>query len=227
MYKMFGFFQRKGHPALMNDRINDMRRKRLLIFDCDGVLFDSHGANIAFFNRCLAKGGYPPLEEALEEKVAYMSTRQLIYDLMADTREAERLFRVSQETDYSPFIPGLRPLFDFEDVLGRLSSRHRLAVATNRGRSIERLTAHFGLDRWFDYFASTLDAEPKPDPEMLMKCMARCNVTAGETVYFGDADSDREAAERAGIDFVRVGDGLHGITSVADLLLNIPEADQN
>lgn len=224
---MFGFFGPDGHHAPMNTIIETIRKKRLLIFDCDGVLFESHLANIAFFNKCLEKGGYPPLGDALEEKVAYMSTRQLIYDLVPDGREAERLFRISQETDYTPFIPGLRPLFDFEDVLGILSSRHRLAVATNRGRSMDRLAAHFRLDRWFEYFASTIGAEPKPHPEMLLKCIARCGVTAREAAYFGDADSDREAAERAGIDFVRVGGEAPGIASVAELCVEPPGTERN
>ncbi len=211
----------------MNSLIETIRKKRLLIFDCDGVLFESREANIAFFNRCLAKGGHPPLGEALEEKVAYMSTRQLIYDLVPDAREAERLFRISQETDYTPFIPGLRPLFDFEDVLGILSARHRLAVATNRGRSMEKLAAHFRLDQWFDYFASTIGAEPKPHPKMLLNCMARFGVTTDETAYFGDADSDLEAAERAGIDFVRVGGEVPGIASVAELCVEPSEEERN
>ncbi|TFH42969.1 MAG: HAD family hydrolase, partial [Chrysiogenales bacterium] len=116
------------------------------------------------------------------------------------------------------FIPGLSPLFDFEQVLRRLHSSHLLAVATNRGRSMERLAAHFGLDRWFVFFISTLDAEPKPHPEMLYKCIAHFGVSEGDAVYFGDADSDSEAAARAGIDFIRVG-APRGIASVADILL--------
>src|SRR4030042_5051281 len=78
--------------------------KRLIIFDCDGVLIDSREANIKFFNHCLKQGGYPPLRNESAEKVAYLSTRQLMFELIQDPAEAERLFRISQETDYTPFI---------------------------------------------------------------------------------------------------------------------------
>jgi phosphoglycolate phosphatase len=192
--------------------------KTLIIFDCDGVLFDSHDANIAFFNQCLFSGGYPPLEKEAAEKVVYMSTRQLISQLIPDPAEADRVFRITQETDYTPFISGLVPLFDFADVLGRLGERYHLAVATNRGRSMDRLFNHFGLDRWFTFRVSTVDAEPKPHPEMLLKCIGHFGVTRAESLYLGDSLTDLEAATAAGIDYLWVGGSNRpGIASVADL----------
>ncbi len=196
-----------------------LAQKRLIIFDCDGVLVDSHDANINFFNRCLERGDYPPLRPEDREKVVYMSTRQLIYELIRDPAEADRLFRISQETDYTPFIKDVHPLFDFNSVLGALSSSFFLAVATNRGRSLERLFNHFGLERWFQYRISTVDAEPKPHPEMLLKCIDRFGVSKAEALYLGDSVSDREAALNAGIDYLWVGRNEDPcIDSVKDLL---------
>lgn len=182
-----------------------LAQKRLIIFDCDGVLIDSHDANINFFNRCLEQGGYPPLRTDDRGKVAYMSTRQLIYELIQDPDEAERLFRISQDTDYTPFIKDVRPLFDFDVVLGALSERFFLAVATNRGRSLDRLFNHFGFNRWFHFRISTVDAEPKPHPEMLLKCITQFGVSKQEALYLGDSISDRDAALNAGIDYLWVG----------------------
>ena len=96
-------------------------------------------------------------------------------------------------------------LFDFDRVLGALSARFFLAIATNRGRSLERLFDHFGLDRWFHFRISTVDAEPKPHPEMLLKCIARFGVSKPEALYLGDSVSDRDAASNAGIDYLWVG----------------------
>ena len=52
--------------------------KKLLIFDCDGVLFDSHEANLAYFDCCMKKAHYAAVGKELREKVVYMSVRQLI-----------------------------------------------------------------------------------------------------------------------------------------------------
>src|SRR5208337_2633085 len=109
-----------------------LRNKRLLIFDCDGVLFDSHEANIAYFNSCLETSGHPPLDKELQDKVVYMSVRQLIDEIIYDPYEADRIFNACQYVDYAQFIPRLVPLFDFDRVLAGLNQHYTLFMATNR-----------------------------------------------------------------------------------------------
>jgi phosphoglycolate phosphatase len=199
-----------------------LRNKQLLIFDCDGVLFDSHDANIAYFNSCLEASGHPPLEKELQDKVVYMSVRQLIDEIIYDPHEADRIFDACQDVDYSKFIPKLMPLFDFDHVLARLKQSYTLSMATNRGRSLDALFSHFRLERFFSYRISTLEAKPKPDPEMLVKCMERFGAEKSETVYIGDTPNDRAAAINAGIDCILIGGtGESDIKSVSELLLFI------
>lgn len=196
-----------------------LRDKQLIIFDCDGVLIDSHDANLNFFNTCLIQGGHPPLREEDRDKVVYMSTRQLMYELFPDPAEADRLFRISQETDYTPFLKDVHPLFDFNLVFDTLRKHYHLAMATNRGRSLDRLFQYFKLGAWFEFRISTVDAEPKPHPEMLLKCIDFFGIPRSGAVYLGDTTSDQAAAINAGIDYLWVGgDNTPGIKSVEDLL---------
>ncbi|HPL15817.1 MAG TPA: HAD family hydrolase [Spirochaetota bacterium] len=199
--------------------MDPLRNKQLIIFDCDGVLIDSHDANLNFFNSCLVQGGHPPLRKEDREKVVFMSTRQLMFELFPDPAEADRLFRISQETDYTPFLKDVHPLFDFTRVFDSLRSRFHLAMATNRGRSLDRLFKYFNLDAWFEFRISTVDAEPKPHPEMLIKCIEFFGIQKTEAIYLGDTASDQAAAANAGMDYLWVGgDNAPGIQSVEDLL---------
>jgi phosphoglycolate phosphatase len=204
--------------------VSFLQHKRLIIFDCDGVLINSFDANANFFNYCLEQGGYPPLGKEDREKVVYMSTRQLMYELFPDRIEADRLFRISQNMDYTPFLKDVHALFDFKGVLGKLHKHFHLAVATNRGRSLDRLFEHFDLERWLSFRISTVDAEPKPHPEMLLKCIEHFGVTKDQALYLGDSATDREAAANAGIDYINVGSSEEpGISSVKELIGMIRE----
>ncbi len=53
-----------------------MSRIDAIIFDCDGVIFDSHSANLAYYNKILTHFSYPPvLPEERQKPVC--ATRQL------------------------------------------------------------------------------------------------------------------------------------------------------
>ena len=124
--------------------------KKLLIFDCDGVLIDSHNANRAYFDHCLSMAGYPSLEGKQRELVAYMSIKQLIYTIFEDNEdEAKRVYDISKSVVYDPFLDSIDLKFNFRDVLVPLRSKFFLAVASNRAKSLVTLFRHFGL---FDYF---------------------------------------------------------------------------
>ncbi len=212
----------EGVCQLWQECMTLLRNKQLIVFDCDGVLIDSHDANLNFFNSCLMQGGHPSLSEEDREKVVYMSTRQLMFELFPDQVEAERLFRISQETDYTPFLKDVHPLFDFKMVFDTLRKHFHLAMATNRGRSLDRLFKYFNLDTWFEFRISTVDAEPKPHPDMLLRCLDHFSIQNTRAIYLGDTVSDQIAAASAGIDYLWVGgDNTPGIKSVEDLLLYI------
>ncbi len=195
---------------------NKKDMKKLLIFDCDGVLYNSEKANLSYFMTCLEKAGYNSLSEELIPKVAYLSIRQLASLLTDDVNEVDRIFQISQTIPYDPFISELEPYFDFEKELSLLKQKYYLAVATNRGVSLNKLFKAFNLFDYFHYKVSTLDAEPKPSPDMLQKCMKYFDVTVDESIFIGDAITDREAAESISMDFIMVGGNGRPILEVLE-----------
>jgi HAD superfamily hydrolase (TIGR01509 family) len=192
---------------------------RLVILDCDGVMFDSFEANVAFYDAVLAALGLPPLDEAGREHAHRLATPQILEWLFAS--EPERLaegLRLAKQIDYRPFLPRLRPVDDLFETLAWLRSRYRTAMATNRGGTIPLLVEHFELASWFDVVVGIHDVpRPKPAPDMLLHCLERLGVAASAAVYVGDSPSDLAAAEAAGIEFVAVGESVQHPARIAEL----------
>lgn len=179
----------------------------LIVFDCDGVLFDSRPANIAFYNAVLAELGVAPLAAEQEDHAHFMASAQL-YDLLfaSDPQLRERATRVSRAMDYGPFYGLMKPAEGMRELLDDLKRDHRLAMASNRTRTAQSVVDLFQLDRHFDLVVGAHQvARPKPAPDMLELCMRELGVRPQESAYVGDAASDREAALAAGMHFIGVG----------------------
>lgn len=189
----------------------------LVIFDCDGVLFDSWRANVGYYNAVLEKLGLPPLTEQWQSHAHVLGSRQL-YEAMFG--EGSELARRAQEirVDYEPFYGLMTPVAGLDDTLAHLQRRYRLAMATNRGSTVGGVVQRFGLDRFLELAVGVRDvARPKPHPDMLEHCLAHFRTDAANAVYVGDAASDREAAEAAGTSFIAVGDRVDAAVKVSDL----------
>jgi len=198
---------------------------RAVLFDCDGVLFDSHRANIEYFNAVLVAAGQPRLDPERERWATALAGSQLLDALFGDDRElVERVRRVAQGIDYGPFFECMQPAPGLFETLAHLKATYRLGMATNRGTTVPQVVERFGLGAYLDIAVGVLDvARPKPFPDMLDKCLAHFGLEPAEAIYVGDAPSDRQAAAAAGLFFIGVGDHTGGTRSIVDLR-DLPQA---
>jgi beta-phosphoglucomutase-like phosphatase (HAD superfamily) len=191
----------------------------LVIFDCDGVLFDSAPANVAYYNAVLERMGCPALTEEWGRRAHFLSSYQL-YDAMfgAASELADSARRVAQDVDYAPFFCLMRPMADLERVLLLLKQHYRLAMATNRGGTVSGVMREFGLDRFIELAVGALDVpRPKPHPDMIEKCLEYFRVPPPAAVYVGDSETDHQAALAAGVHFVGVGGATPAAPRVSHL----------
>ena len=163
------------------------RKKTLaVIFDCDGVLFDSKHANIHFYNHLLEHFGLPPMDE---DEVAYVhmhTADESIRRIFRRTPHTEAALAYRQVMDYSPFILDMVPEPGLREILACLGVETGLAVATNRSDTIGAVLEHHGLDGFFDMVVSSLDVKrPKPDPEALLKILSYFDIGASQALYVG------------------------------------------
>ena len=198
-------------------------RLRLVIFDCDGVLFDSWRANVAFYNAVLAAAGQPALDDAGEHLCHRYSSPQLYAALFgSEPTVLARVTEIAATIDYTPFFDLMVPARDLETSLGRLAAHCPLALATNRGRTVAGLIARFGLQALLPIHVGILDVEhPKPTPDMLLRCLELAAVAPEATVYVGDTELDHAAAAACGIAYVGVGPNS-GTTRVVREVRELP-----
>jgi phosphoglycolate phosphatase len=195
---------------------------RLLIFDCDGVLFDSWRANVAFYDSVLTSIGLPPLDDAGRRLCHTLASSQLYAQLFpTDPAMQRRLVEVARATDYGPFYGLMAPVPDLDATLHRLAAHCPLALATNRGLTVRGVVERFGLDAYLSVYVGVLDVQrPKPAPDLLLACLQRSGVPAAAAVYVGDTDLDAAAARAAGVAYIGVGDASGAsmrIESIRDL----------
>lgn len=192
---------------------------RAVIFDCDGVLFDSWHANIAFYNAIRATLGLPPMDRAWEDRAHFLAATSVLEEMFGhDPALAADARRVFASTDYEPFFDLMVPVPGLFDVLAALRPAWRLGMATNRGATVPGVMRRFGLDAWLDAAVGVLDvSRPKPHPDVIQECLVRLGVSPAAGVYVGDAESDLVAARAAGVEFVAVGDGSWRARRVREL----------
>jgi phosphoglycolate phosphatase len=180
---------------------------RLVIFDCDGVLFDSEPANLAFYREVLRVAGAPPMPESAEAAYHSLASAQLFERLFAaDPPMLERVKQVARATDYAPFFPLMQPKPLLRETIALLRQRFATAMATNRGQTTRGVIDHYKMHDLFDLAVGVLDvARPKPAPDMLLHCLEHFGVEPGEAVYVGDQPTDLEAAVGAGLRFIGMG----------------------
>lgn len=195
-----------------------LQRYRGLIFDCDGVLFDSHPANLAYYNTVLEQLGEAPVTADDRERAQLCHTacsRDVFKVLLGDARVAEAL-ELAGALDYRQFLPYLQPFDGMLETLPRLARQLPLALATNRTDSVHVLLEHFGIRHCFRTVVTSSDVvRPKPSPEMLQLASRRLELPVSDLLFVGDAPSDRQAAGEAGCAFVAFGDGLADVARIA------------
>ena len=177
---------------------------RGIVFDCDGVLFESRQANLAYYNTVLRLLGEPLVQESDHARAHLCHTAaspHVFAQLLGQERTPEAL-SLAADLDYREFIPYMKPEPGMIEALSQLAGSYPLAVATNRGYSMSSILKHFGLNDFFRAVVTSRDVEhPKPAPDMLHEAARRLQYAPHELLFVGDSELDQAAARMAGMPF--------------------------
>lgn len=175
-----------------------------IVFDCDGVLFDSLKANLAFYSTVLTAMGAPPIDPADTARVelCHTASSRVVFETLLGKDAGERALALAAEMTFDDFIGVMEPHPGMAPALERLAAQLPLGVATNRGASIHAIVRHFALGHLFRAVVSCLDvAAPKPAPDMVVLAAKQLGCAPEALLFVGDSELDRRAAQAAGATF--------------------------
>ena len=198
-----------------------MSRIEAVIFDCDGVMFESRQANLAYYNRILVEFSYPPVSVDQKDRALLCHTAsspEVLANLLRE-EDLSPALNFAATLDYREFIPHMEPEANLLDLLEHLSGKYPLAIATNRGKSILSVLDHFSLQGFFDVVVTSHDVErPKPAPDMLFLAAEKLSIEPENCLFIGDSELDKLAAAEAKVQFVGYGGGVSGMISLSNHL---------
>ncbi|MDD2220228.1 MAG: HAD family hydrolase [Desulfoplanes sp.] len=173
-----------------------------IIFDCDGVLFDSREVNRRYYNELRFALNLPALTED-ELDYAHMHTvAQALTRIIPEERMPE-MYLVRERLKYHAFIPYLTPAPGVYELLDTLRSRNiRCAVNTNRLDTMETILTTFDLRQYFfPVITAAKVTFAKPHAEGIHAILATWGVAKSGVRYIGDSAVDEVTARNAQVDF--------------------------
>lgn len=178
-----------------------LNTKSLILFDLDGVIIDSR-ANMEAAWRAVrdATGTSVPFEDY------FALIGRAFHDIMSRlgieaemAQQAETVFRTASMQNLSliDFFPGAA------DALEALAaSGKKLGVVTSKDKlRTNAILALLPVD-FVTVQTPNQRLRSKPAPDHLMSAMALAQTDPADSLYLGDMDSDYEAAQRAGVDYL-------------------------
>jgi HAD superfamily hydrolase (TIGR01509 family) len=201
---------------------------RCVIYDCDGVLFDSLEANGRLYSDVCVSLGRPPLSpEELRYVHCHTVSEAIRLISQSDPNLEEKARSILKQIDLKKYVRFLKMEPHLLDALRELKKKGILrAVDTNRTTSMPYVMDDFKLQPYFEMVVTALDVKnPKPHPESVEKILRAFSLKKEEALFVGDSDVDQGTARASGVRFVAyknrdIADGLY-IEDHLDLLKNI------
>ncbi len=195
--------------------MNDLSNIKAVIFDMDGVLFNSNEAHRQAYSEILAEFNIPDFN--YERDAAGRRTDETIRTVLARNLQKLAEFEVAQIVTAKQskarelLAAGGGVAAESADLVNQLAQKFRLAVATSASRgTVDIFLSKAGYGDMFEFVLDGSSVErAKPDPGIYLLASEKLEVAPDECIVVEDGVSGIRAAVAAGMRVI-------GITSTDD-----------
>ncbi|WAW15025.1 HAD family hydrolase [Peptostreptococcus equinus] len=190
-----------------------MKNIKGVIFDVDGVIFDTERMSSTFWTKTMAKYGYK-MDDSIYTQVMGRNRTGLIKGLEEiyndssidfDSISREKTAAMVAKLDSSP-IPVLPGVYEIVDYLEKNGYKRAIATSTREDRSVDRLKRTNLYDRFQGYMYGDWVEHSKPNPEIFLKAAEQLGLEPKECLILEDSPSGVEAAYNGGFPCINVVD---------------------
>ncbi len=199
-----------------------------VVFDMDGVIFDSERAVMQCWKEVASRHNIPDIEKAILActGTTMVRTREIMLNLYgADfpydeyARESSAIFHSRYDGGRLPMKPGVKELLTFLKERGKkiaLASSTRQQVVTDELRDA-------GIIEYFDrIICGDMVSRSKPAPDIFLKACEELNVSPSDSYAIEDSYNGIRAAHAGGLHPIMVPDLLPAdeeMQSLAEIVL--------
>lgn len=183
-----------------------MNNITLLISDFDGTLVDTFEANFKAYQKAFREVGRELTEQKYRECFGFRFDRFMESAGVYDSNVRQTLKELKAE-----YYPGFFHLLKVNHTLLNFIRRFResggnTAIAsTARGKNLFNALEYIGAIDDFNIILAGEDvSKGKPNPEIYLNVLNRVGVSPSEALVFEDSDVGFQAAEAAGLRYLRI-----------------------
>lgn len=201
---------------------------KAVVFDMDGVIFDSERAVMQCWKEVASRHNIPDIEKAILActGTTMVRTREIMLNLYgADfpydeyARESSAIFHSRYDGGRLPMKPGVKELLTFLKERGKkiaLASSTRQQVVTDELRDA-------GIIEYFDrIICGDMVSRSKPAPDIFLKACEELNISPSDSYAIEDSYNGIRAAHAGGLHPIMVPDLLladEEMQSLAEIVL--------
>ncbi len=196
---------------------------KAVVFDMDGVIFDSEIKVVECWEEIASKYNIPNIKEACseclglnaratKEKMLLRYGKDFPYDDFK--KEMSELFHSRYDNGRLPMKPGVESLLEYLK-----KNDYKIALASSTRREVvERELADAGIIKYFDeIICGDMVKRSKPDPEIFIRACLNLDVPVHKAIAIEDSYNGIRAAYKAGMYPVMVPD-LAPVTEEMEML---------
>jgi HAD superfamily hydrolase (TIGR01509 family) len=211
---------------------------KLIIFDLDGVLINSKDIHYHALNDSLKYSGNEKYIISYEEHLEKYDGNPTRYKLNLLSKEKglptslhKQIHELKQHYTYERISNSFQPDNRIINILSQLKKHNYIIYCASNSlwKTIKTSLLKKGFLEYIDYFISNEDViNPKPHPEMFLKCMKKAKCLKSETLIIEDSNVGIEAATKSGANVWRINspDDL-SLLKIYNLILKVQQKKYN